>query len=469
MLAARTAISTKTKNSGSSKRGGRCLPLFIRDWQFVTSSQEDKGLACYNELIDYSHNKGEFMNQFNWKLASLLLTGIGISRLGDFIYLIAINLLVFEMTGSAAAVAGLWIIGPVTAVLMNSWSGGVVDRSNKKKLMIVTDIIRAAGVAVIPLLGSVELIYVCLFVISLAKAFFAPASTTYIAMLVPAASRKRFNGISSLVSSGAFIVGPSIAGALFLIGTIDTAIYLNSLSFLVSALIIMFLPDADKDAPLPEKRNVFEHLKEDWREVINFSKKESFVFAVYASFLAFGLLSLALDSQEVVFIQDTVGLSEADYSFLVSITGIGFALGALLITVISRLLSIKQLMAIGMLMVSAGYMIYALSYSFAMVTAGFLLLGFFNAFMSAGFQTFYQNNIPISIMGRMTSVLTVFQSIAQIIFLLGIGIIGDIIPLRYSTIVLAGANLLLSFYVIWLALKPGMNQYFSEEERAEAM
>ncbi|MCA1041300.1 hypothetical protein LCM00_17430 [Bacillus infantis] len=51
------------------------------------------------------------MNQFNWKLASLLLTGIGISRLGDFIYLIAINLLVFKMTGSAAAVAGLWIIG----------------------------------------------------------------------------------------------------------------------------------------------------------------------------------------------------------------------------------------------------------------------------------------------------------------------------------------------------------------------
>lgn len=178
------------------------------------------------------------MKPFNWKLASLLLTGIGISRLGDFIYLIAINLIVYDLTGSAAAVAGLWIIGPITSVIANSWSGGIIDRKNKKSIMIWTDMARALGVALIPFLGSTGFIYAVLFLISVAKALFMPASTVYITKLVPIESRKRFNSIKSLVASGAFIVGPAIAGGLFLIGTIETAVFLNAASFVFSAVII---------------------------------------------------------------------------------------------------------------------------------------------------------------------------------------------------------------------------------------
>ncbi|MBT2687639.1 MFS transporter [Bacillus sp. ISL-47] len=399
----------------------------------------------------------------NWKLASLLLTGIGISRLGDFIYLIAINLLVYEMTGSAAAVAGLWILGPITSVLTNSWSGGMIDRNNKRKLMIWTDIVRASGVALIPFIGNIGFIYAVLFLISIAKAFFMPASTTYITKLVPFESRKKFNSINSLVTSGAFIIGPAIAGGLFLVGTIETAIFLNAASFVFSAVMIWLLPDMDKELQqVPVKTSAYETLRDDWNRVIQFGRREAFIISVYGSFLAFGLFSLAMDSQEVVFIQDVVGLKEADYSFLVSISGIGFALGALFITAVSKMLSIKQLMGFGMLLVAAGYIIYALANSFMMVAIGFTILGFFNAFSSAGYQTFYQNNVPVEIMGRMTSVIGVIQSIAQIVLLLGIGVLGDIFPLRYTIVLLSGFNLILSLYLCWQLLKPGKQQYFSE-------
>lgn len=403
------------------------------------------------------------MKIFNWKMASFLLTGIGISRLGDFIYLIAINLIVYDMTGSAAAVAGLWIIGPVTSVLTNSWSGGLIDRKNKKSIMIWTDLARAMGVALIPFLGSIGFIYAVLFLISMAKALFMPASATYIAKLVPIESRKRFNSINSLVTSGAFIVGPAIAGGLFLIGTIETAIYLNAASFVFSAVIIWVLPDMDKDLKSPSvQTSVYETLRDDWKQVIMFAGREVFIISVYGCFLAFGLFSLAMDSQEVVFIQDVVGLTEADYSFLVSISGIGFALGALFITIVSRMLSIKQLMGYGMLLTAAGYLIYALADSFMLVVMGFTVLGIFNAFSSAGYQTFYQNNVPVEIMGRMTSVIGVIQSFAQIILLFGIGVLGDLFPLRYTIVILAVLNLILSLYVCRQLLKPGKQQYFSE-------
>ncbi|MBG9655855.1 MFS transporter [Cytobacillus firmus] len=403
------------------------------------------------------------MKIFNWKMASFLLTGIGISRLGDFIYLIAINLIVYDMTGSAAAVAGLWIIGPVTSVLTNSWSGGLIDRKNKKSIMIWTDLARAMGVALIPFLGSIGFIYAVLFLISMAKALFMPASATYIAKLVPIESRKRFISINSLVTSGAFIVGPAIAGGLFLIGTIETAIYLNAASFVFSAVIIWVLPDMDKDLKSPTvQTSAYETLRDDWKQVIMFAGREVFIISVYGCFLAFGLFSLAMDSQEVVFIQDVVGLTEADYSFLVSISGIGFALGALFITIVSRMLSIKQLMGYGMLLTAAGYLIYALADSFMLVVMGFTVLGIFNAFSSAGYQTFYQNNVPVEIMGRMISVIGVIQSFAQIILLFGIGVLGDLFPLRYTIVILAVLNLILSLYVCRQLLKPGKQQYFSE-------
>lgn len=407
------------------------------------------------------------MKQFNWKMASFLLTGIGISRLGDFIYLIAINLIVYDMTGSAAAVAGLWIIGPITSVLTNSWSGGLIDRKNKKSIMIWTDLARAVGVALIPFLGSIGFLYAVLFLISMAKALFMPASATYIAKLVPIESRKRFNSINSLVTSGAFIVGPAIAGGLFLIGTIETAIFLNAASFVFSAVIIWVLPDKDKDLKSPSvQTSAYETLRNDWKQVITFAGREVFIISVYGCFLAFGLFSLAMDSQEVVFIQDVVGLTEADYSFLVSISGIGFALGALFITIVSKMLTIKQLMGYGMLLTAAGYLIYAMADSFMMVVMGFTVLGIFNAFSSAGYQTFYQNNVPVEIMGRMTSVIGVIQSFTQIILLFGIGVLGDLFPLRYTIVILAVLNLILSFYVCWQLMKPGKQQYFSETTSA---
>lgn len=78
----------------------------------------------------------------SWKNALLYIFGIGVSNLGNWIYLVAINLLVLHMTGSPAAVAGLFIIRPLATLFTNSWAGSIIDRANKRRLMITTDVIR---------------------------------------------------------------------------------------------------------------------------------------------------------------------------------------------------------------------------------------------------------------------------------------------------------------------------------------
>ena len=109
-----------------------------------------------------------------WKNPLLLLLGIGVSNLGAWIYLIALNLIVLDMTGSALAVSVLYILLPIAALCTNFWSGSFIDRLNKRNLMIFLDIIRALFIFFLPLIESLILIYVWVFIINIASSIFGP-------------------------------------------------------------------------------------------------------------------------------------------------------------------------------------------------------------------------------------------------------------------------------------------------------
>lgn len=72
----------------------------------------------------------------------LLLVGLGFSNLGNWIYLVALNLFVWHLTESPAAMAGIFVVGPTARVLTNLVAGSFIDRMNKRRLMIITDILR---------------------------------------------------------------------------------------------------------------------------------------------------------------------------------------------------------------------------------------------------------------------------------------------------------------------------------------
>nr|WP_281252299.1 MFS transporter [Sediminibacillus massiliensis] len=397
------------------------------------------------------------------KNSFLLLFGLGMSTLGDFIYLVAINVFVLKLTGSAAAVAGLWIIGPIASIFTKFWSGSMIDRLNLRRIMIGTDIIRAAIVAIIPFFSSIWPIYVCLFFLSISKAFFEPAAVTYITNIVPEKGRKQFNSFRSLITSSAFLIGPAISGALLLVTTVHLSIWINAVSFVVSAIMVYLLPNVNNDADQTVNKLDLKLLKSDWKEVFKFTQRNLFVVKVYFIAQFFMIVALGMDAQEVVFTQKVLNLSEAEYGLLISLTGVGSILGAATVSFVAKKLSIRMLISSGYFMLSVGYLIYAFSFSFWSVAFGFIVLGFFNSFSGTGFMTFYQNNVPVKMMGRISSIYGIFQSVFQIIFILLIGFTGDIIPVRYSIIAASILLLLLSIWQIKLALMPSKSEYFNEE------
>ncbi|WP_246945276.1 MFS transporter [Bacillus pinisoli] len=396
------------------------------------------------------------------KNSNLLLAGVGISSLGDFIYLVAINILILRLTGSPAAVAGLWIMGPVASIVTKFWSGSLIDRMNKRRLMIITDLIRAIIIAFIPFISSVWLLYVCLFLLSVARAFFEPTSMIYMTSLIPQEQRKQFNSFRSVFTSGAFLIGPAIAGFLIVATSIHIAIWINAISFVLSAGVILLLPNIDEKATQVNKFN-FKDIVLDWGYVLSFSRKNTYVISVYFLAQIFMVITLGMDAQEVVFTQKVLGLSETDFGLLISITGIGSVIGASVVSILAKRMSIQLLISTGFLFVAVGYMIYAFSFSFLSVAIGFILLGFFNAFSNTGFMTFYQNNVPVDMMGRISSVYSVMISVLQIVSVLLIGFTGEIIPLRYSVI---GSSILVlgcGIALAYMVHKPIYKEYFREE------
>jgi MFS family permease len=388
---------------------------------------------------------------------------LGISTLGDFIYLVAINVLVLKLTGSAAAVAGLWIIGPIASMLTKFWSGSIIDRLNIRRIMIVTDIIRATLVAIIPFFSSIWLIYVCLFFLSVSKAFFEPAAITYITNVVPEKGRKQFNSFRSLITSSAFLIGPAISGALLLITSVNISIWINAFSFVISAIMVYLLPNVNTGIDVTVRKINLNILKSDWKEVFKFSQNSLFIVKVYFLAQLFMIVALGMDAQEVVFTQKVLNLSETEYGLLISLTGVGSILGATTVSMVAKKLSIRVLISLGYVMVSVGYLVYAFSFSFWSVAIGFMILGFFNSFSGTGIMTFYQNNIPIKMMGRISSIYGIFQSFLQVIFILLIGFTGDIIPVRYSIIAASTLMLVISIWQIRSVLMPSKSEYFAEE------
>lgn len=409
-----------------------------------------------------------------WKNPLLLVFGIGVSNIGNWIYFVAINLLVLKLTGSAAAIAGLFIIRPLAILVTNTWAGTVIDRINKRKLMIYIDLIRGVLIGAIPFFTSMVPIYIIMFLTNVAGAFFAPTSETYIAKLVPPEKRKRFNSIFSFTTSGAMLLGPSVSGILIMYGSLDTSIYINSVTFFLCAIAIFLLPDVDKEHTDGQVREriTMRMIMNDWKSVYEFGKTAAGFMLVFLIFQFITLISFALDSQEVTFIQQVVGLSEKNYGLLVSLTGAGYVAGSFTVSALANRLSVRMLIGMGSFLSVTGYLLLYISSSatVSLAVIGFIIVGFFSPFSFTGYTTFFQNNVPLGLMGRFSSAFGFFQAIFQIILTLLLGYLAEIIELQIVTIAFSGIGIILAvflFTVVFLQSKQNLFVIDSKTELSE--
>ncbi|MDQ0350581.1 MFS family permease [Alkalibacillus filiformis] len=395
----------------------------------------------------------------------MLLFGIGTSSVGEWVYFIALNLIVLEMTGSPLAVSILYIIKPLATLCTNIWAGSFIDRLNKKYLMIILDVFRATIIFILPFITSIGLIYLFVFLINMASAIFEPTSMSYVTKLIPYKERKRFNSLLSLVTSGAFLIGPAIAGVLFFVGSPYIAIYINSIALLISAIITSFMPNLEKDNLHSLKLGdlSIQLVKNDLAQVIQYSRLHTQVMVVYFLFsFVMIIMASAIDSLEAAFAKEVLLLTDSEYGFLVSIAGAGIVIGAIINSLVVNHLKTFVLIGFGTVFVSMGYVIYAFSEIFIVAAFGFFFLAFFIAFANTGFLTFYQNNIPIEVMGRVRSVFGLFEATLIILLTMLLGMIAQLYSIKGAVILGVLIMFLISTFLLTISLRSSQKQMFND-------
>ena len=398
----------------------------------------------------------------NWKHPVLLISGIGISNLGNWIYLIAINISILNLTGSAAAVAGLYVIRPIAILLTNTWAGSLIDRVNKRRMMITVDIIRGILIFVIPFMPSLWSIYSVLLLISIAGAFFGPSSSVYITKLVPSEQRIRFNSLMSMTGSGAFLLGPAIAGLLLMYTSTDICIFINAVTFLLCALVIFFLPNVDNDLEQRNEPIRLSMLINDYRVIAGFAKGTKYFILIYFLFQIAMLINFSLDSQEATFIKTHLLLSDQSYGLIVSLTGAGSLAGAALGVLFANKLSTRLYLGVGMLLTQIGYLLFYLSDNFLTATLSFVFLGVFMSFGNTGYATFFQKNVPVSIMGRFGSLAELIQATVQISLTLLLGAAAELFSLQLVCLLFAATGLVLAIILLIASFHPSKSLYYEE-------
>ncbi|WP_353047895.1 MFS transporter [Exiguobacterium sp. CH10] len=406
------------------------------------------------------------LNSFR-KTSALLLVSVGISNLGAWVYFIALNLIVLEMTGSPFAVSVLYVLVPLASLISNLWSGSLIDRVDTRRLMMLLDGLRAFLVFSLGWIDSLWLIYGIVFLLNVMSSLFESSSLVYMTQLVPASNRQKFNAMKNFVQSSGFILGPTIAGLLFLVGSSTTAIFVNAFALVVSVGMLSRLPSHHRTNVSIEPFSV-RLIIEDWKVVIRFASNAKYVTLIYGLFCVMTIFMSGLDSLEASFATQVLHLSESRYGFLVSIAGIGIIVGSLINSRWSHRLSLSFCIGFGAIMTPVGYLLFAGSSSFTMASIGFFILTFALAFANTGFLSFYQYHVPVEIMGRFSGVINVAESLFVILLTFGIGLLAEMVGIRPVYLAFSIVFFLVGCYTIYVIRDRSKREYFIHNQIEEA-
>ncbi len=175
---------------------------------------------------------------------ALLLAGQTVSRVGDFLYEIALAWWVLQKTGSPVAMAGVLVFAFAPMLLFLLIGGVAGDRFPRPWLMLLSDLARGVIVSLIAILAALDQldlweIYLASLLFGLVDAFFQPAYAALVPEVVSDENLPSANALSSLSSQLGRIVGPALGAGLVALGGSATAFALNAGTFFISAAFLL--------------------------------------------------------------------------------------------------------------------------------------------------------------------------------------------------------------------------------------
>ena len=326
-----------------------------------------------------------------------------VSLIGTWMQQTAMSWFVYEITNSKFLLGLVSAVGSAPMALSSIWGGSLADLYPKRSILVATQsaqmvcaFLLAAGVW----LGFASTWFIIIVAAfnGLAMGFDMPARQAF---TVEMASREDLLNAISLNSSivnGARVVGPSMAG--LMIGAVGVAMcfLLNGLSFIavIAGLLLMRLPKFKRGIDVSPARHA-------WEGIV-YSAKHQRVRTILLLFLAIGIFGWSYMVLMPAFARDVLGRGANGYGVLMSASGTGAFVGALVVATYGHLFLPRRLALGGVWLFAASLFALALTHNFYVAlaflfTAGFGMLLFFSTS-----NTVLQTIVPDEMRGRVMGV-----------------------------------------------------------------
>ena len=367
---------------------------------------------------------------------ALLWSGMTVSLVGDGILLVALAWQTYELSGSPSTLG--WIAAaytlPMAVVLL---AGGVLtDRFERRKLMIVADLIRVVSVgtmgalAVSHHLGLWQLGVLAAFT-GVGDALFAPAFGSIVPEIVPNELLVEANSLDQFVRPVSNVIGPAIAGVLIATAGVGIAFVADAATFVVSTVTAFAL------TPRPFHHVEERSAKRELREGFAFVRARKWLWAT----LLISTMIMVGPAARYVLLPDLVKnnlhASAGALGFVYGAAAVGSIAGAVAYGQVGLTKRYVLLMyaswALGLLVIAG----YGIAGSVAQLLALGLAGGFGLAFGQATWGTMIHRLVPREVLGRVTSLDWLFATSLMPMWFVVIGLVADSIGVR-TTLVAAG-------------------------------
>jgi MFS transporter, DHA3 family, macrolide efflux protein len=338
---------------------------------------------------------------------SALWVGQLISLFGDRIHQIALAFLVLAATNSPIAVAFVFVFASLPNLFLSPIAGTYVDRWDQKDVMVVSDLLRAAVVLLMPIAAvtNILLVYPLIFLITSISIFFRPARVAALPRIVRKDELLTANSAMWVGETIADVIGYPLAAIFvgFLGPALPLAFWIDAATYLASAALIASIhvpPLRDPSAPAGKRPSVLADMKAGYR----FLRHETVLFAntlqATVAQLTIGILTVLTPLYAVGIVAGQSIDEKAAYGFLETAIGVGNLIGGFVIGFIGTRLARGMTVILGYTVWGACVALLAVTGNFTIALGLMFGSGIANMVFVIPSQTMFQERTPPELLGR---------------------------------------------------------------------
>lgn len=335
-----------------------------------------------------------------------------ISQIGDRIHTLAVIWLVYSWTKSGTALGLVLIAATLPSVLVSPWAGALSDRLNRKQIAIGCDGVRSVLVIALAALAHYQLLNMPLLIvmtafISIASAFFNPATLAMLPSIVPSQDLGRANAITQLSANASGAIGFLLGSGLIAAIGVTPAFLFNGASFFISALLIRSI--SYQHTPSPRALSFLADLQQGWQVVQSISMVARILGPLVVINFFFSSLSVLIP----VFGEGTFKAGSSGIGMLLASFTCGMFLAALVLSSWQLKITISRLVTASLLVVGGSFLAMAAFQHLPLFMLALVLIGFALNSANICLITMFQRVIPGEVRGKFFSMLTAVSLSAQ--------------------------------------------------------